>query len=132
VHVFIRVKNVYTNRRVTVALRFLGGLCAQTVGCTLTIIAAKIAPAQAMGDWDGIIDTEITEQDAHDPNVPRADNRVNEGIARKALSADGSQFIFTVALRPGGKWPGSDDFFVFSLPARGSQAQQKDVQIGDS
>jgi hypothetical protein len=71
------------------------------------------------------------EQDAHDPNVPRADNRVNEGIARKALSGDGSQYIFTVALHPGKKGPGGDDFFVFSLPARGSRGQQKDVQIGD-
>jgi hypothetical protein len=70
------------------------------------------------------------EQDAHDPNVPRADTRVNEGIARKALSGDGSQYIFTVALHPGKKGPGGDHFFVFSVPARGS-AQRKDVQIGD-
>jgi hypothetical protein len=84
-----------------------------------------------MADWVPEVDTEFVERDLHDNNLPRADTRVNEGIARKALSADGSQYIFTVSLNPTKVLPGCDNLFVFSVPAQGLHAQQRDVLIRD-
>jgi hypothetical protein len=50
---FIRGKIVYTNRMVTVALRFIGGVFSPSVGCAVTILAAQIASAQGDGrlEW---------------------------------------------------------------------------------
>jgi hypothetical protein len=84
-----------------------------------------------MDDWAPEVETELVERDPEDNNLPRAATRMNEGVARKALSADGSQYIMTVSMNPSRVSPGGDTLIVFGVPAQGPHAHQKDVLIRD-